>query len=163
MPKALSKGPALVPVMRHWFQAQSELMGRSRADSRAMRRDKAGARQVAGSVPVSALACRHLNPSSLYSPASAHGRKRKALVIRRRSSIFCDGTEEQEQLFWAGGRQVQNVSLYMRHLELRQETSACFRLVAITAFVLTNPSVVWGGAHVTISHFSQHLLQKLES
>lgn len=65
-------------------------------------------------------------------------------MIRRRSSIFCDGPEQQEQLFQAGGRQVQHVSLHMRRLELRQETSACFQLVVIAAFVLTNPRVWFG-------------------
>lgn len=79
-----------------------------------MRKVKASTRQNSNLVPISALACLPLNPVSLYSPASAHETRRKALVSRR-NSIFSYYLEEPKQLLWPGRRQVQNGNLtYMK-------------------------------------------------
>lgn len=127
-----------------------------------MRKVKASTRQNSNLVPISALACLPLNPVSLYSPASAHETRRKALVSRR-NSIFSYYLEEPKQLLWPGRRQVQNGNLHIWSLERKQETSACYWLVSFTVSALQNPkTVVWWGVHVTVSHFWHHVLQKLE-
>lgn len=60
-------------------------------------------------------------------------------MSRRRSSIFHHGADEPNQLLRPGRRQVQNGNLYIGHVELKQETSACLQLVSFAAFVLTTP------------------------